>query len=132
MDGKERPRPGLYALLVLGLVASAAALWLPRWWEERSYRQAEVIAGVGAPVREGSLTGARKKIESGALAEAVRSALGPPSVAVATEGSSRHDIWTYYYSDGTLTVNLTDGFVVRIKTDYGAPKIPETRRPRGR
>lgn len=132
MDGKDRPRLGLYALLLLGLVGAAAALWLPRWWEERSYRQAEAIAGVGAPVREGNLTGARKKIESGALGEVVRSALGPPSVAIGTEGSSRHDIWTYYYSDGTLTVNLTDGVVVRIKTDYGAPKIPVSRRPSGR
>lgn len=132
MDRKERSHPGLYVLLFLGLIAAAAALWFPRWSEERSYRQAEAIAGVGAPVREGSLTGARKKIESGASAEAVRAALGPPSIGVATEGSSRHDIWTYYYSDGTLTVNLTDGFVVRIKTDYGSPNIPVSRRPRGR
>lgn len=132
MDGRERPRRGLFGLLLLALLGSAAAFWLPTWWERRTYRAAEAIAGVEAPLRQGDLTAARKKVESGASAEAVRAALGSPSLSAASEGTSRHDIWTYYYADGTLTVNLTDGFVVRIGTKYGAPKIPSSRRPRNR
>ena len=130
MEGRERPRRGLFLALFLLLAAVGAVLWLPRWWENRAYREAEAIAGVGAPVLPGRLTQARKKIDPGAGAEAVTAALGRPSFAAAAEGSSRHDVWTYYYADGTLTVNLTDGVVVRIATAYGPPRIPTSRRPR--
>jgi hypothetical protein len=48
---------------------------------------------------------------------------------VRTEGASTHEIWKYYFADGTLTVNLTDGYVARISTDFGPPKIRQSRRP---
>lgn len=110
------------------MIAIAAAIWGPRVWERRLYRQAEALTGVGSPVLAGSVTEARKKIDPGRTSEAVRAALGAASFAVRTEGSSTHEIWTYYYVDGTMTINLTDGAVVRIGVTYGAPKIPTSRR----
>ncbi len=130
MAERERPRRGLYLSLFFLLLLVVAALWFPRWWENREYRQAEALTGVGSPVLAGTLTGARKKIDSGNTAEAVVAALGRPSFSVGTEGSSRHDKWIYYYADGTMTLNLTDGAVVRVSMDYGPPRIPTSRRPR--
>jgi hypothetical protein len=129
MPEVESRRGRLYLIIAAALVLVAAALWLPTWWEARQYRQAESIAGVGAAVQPGTLTEARRKIETGNTAEAVQAAIGKPSVAVGTEGSSRHDKWTYYYADGTMTVHLTDGAVVRVATEYGVPRIPTSRRP---
>jgi hypothetical protein len=125
----ERPRRGLYALLAAGLVVSLAALWLPRWWEMRLYRQAEALTGVGAPILPGALTDARRKVDPGRSERDVLAALGRPSLTAAAEGSSSHALWTYYYTDGTMAVNLTDGVVVRIAVSYGPPKIPTSRRP---
>ncbi|MFN2387361.1 MAG: hypothetical protein ABR576_13925 [Thermoanaerobaculia bacterium] len=125
----ETRRGRLSLIIAAALVLVAGALWLPTWWEARQYRQAESIAGVGARLQAGSLTDARRKIETGNTAEAVEAAIGKASVAVGTEGTSRHDKWTYYYADGTMTLHLTDGAVVRIATEYGAPLIPTSRRP---
>ena len=125
----ERSRRGLYALLGAALLAVAGALWLPRWWEHRLYRQAEALTGVGAPVLSGTLTDARKKIDPGRSEQDVVAALGRPSIAQAAQGSSSHGIWVYYYADGTMTVNLTDGVVVRVGVAYGPPQIPTSRRP---
>jgi hypothetical protein len=74
------------------------------------------------------VTQARGKIDPGKTSKQVTQLVGRPSFAVGTEGSSTHDIWTYYYSDGTMTVNLTDGIVQRISIAYGPPKIPTSRR----
>jgi hypothetical protein len=48
---------------------------------------------------------------------------------VKTQGVSEHAIWTYYFADGTLTVNLTDDRVARVSTSFGPPRIPKSRRP---
>jgi peptidoglycan/LPS O-acetylase OafA/YrhL len=128
-DVAERPRRGRYAVLAAGLLAVLAAFWLPRWWESRLYRQAEALTGVGARILPGSLTEARKKVDPGRASRDVLSALGNPSLSAATAGASRHEIWTYYYADGTMTVNLTDGYVVRVAVSYGPPMIPTSRRP---
>jgi peptidoglycan/LPS O-acetylase OafA/YrhL len=127
---RERP-PRLALALVAALVALAvwAAIWLPRLWENHLYRQAEAIAGVGSPLLPGSLTEARKKIDPGRTARQVAEALGRASFSMHTEGSSTHDIWRYYYADGTMTVNLTDGVVQRISLAYGPPAIPTSHRP---
>jgi hypothetical protein len=124
-------RPHLALAVAGALLALAvwAAIWLPRWWENRLYRQAEAIAGVGSPVLAGSATEARKKIDPGKTAQQVVEALGRASFSMRTEGSSTHDIWTYYYADGTMTVNLTDSIVQRISLDYGPPVIPKSHRP---
>lgn len=119
---------GLIAALGLLLVAIAAVLWLPRWWENRLYRQVEKIAGVEAPLLPGTLADARRKIDTGMLSEKALAAIGRPSLAVHTDGSSTHDIWTYYYADGTMTVNLTDGAIRRISLDFHPPKIPTSAR----
>ncbi len=124
------PRRGLVIALVAVALAVAAALWLPRLWETRLYRQVEEIAGVEAPLLAGSVTEARKRIDPGRLSESVLAAIGRPSISVRTEGSSTHEVWTYYYPDGTMTLNLTDGAVARISLFYGPPKIPTSRRPR--
>ena len=71
----------------------------------------------------------RSKIDPGRSRKQILDAVGRPSFAVGTQGSSTHDIWTYYYADGTMTVNLTDGYVKRISLQYGAPKIPVSKRP---
>lgn len=116
--------------LVLVAIVAAAALWLPNWWEGHLFRQAEKIAGVGSPILPGNAADARRKIESGMTAEKVEGAIGRASFAVRTKGTSTHDIWTYYYKDGTMTVNLTDGVVQRIAVAFGPPKVPTSLAPR--
>jgi len=83
---------------------------------------------VGARILPGSADGARRKIDPGMLSEKVVAAIGKPSLAVHTAGSSTHDIWTYYYADGTMTVNLTDEAIVLIGLDFHPPVIPTSRR----
>lgn len=124
------PGPTRTLLITAGVlaVAIAASIWGPRLWEHRLYRQAEAIAGVGAPVHPGRVTDARRRIDPGKPREAVSSALGKASFAMRTEGSSVHEIWIYYYADGTMTVNLTDGIVQRVGVQYGPPKIPSSAR----
>ena len=51
----ERARPVLYAVIAAAILVAVAAFWLPRWWENREYRRAEKIAGIGSPVLPGSL-----------------------------------------------------------------------------
>ena len=128
MTAEPGPRRRSLAGLALILAAVAAALWLPRWWENRLYRQAEKIAGVGAPVLSGSLTDARKKIDPGMPSKKVIAAIGRPSLSLHTDGSSTHDIWTYYYADGTMIVNLTDDVTQKISVDYHPPRIPTSAR----
>ncbi len=128
-EASGRPRRGLYVLSAVILLAAVAGLWFPRWWEMRLYRQEEALTGVGAPVLAGGLTEARKKIDPGKTEKDVLASLGRPSFSTDTVGSSSHGIWTYYYADGTMRVNLTDGIVVRIAIVYGPPQIPTSRRP---
>jgi len=125
----ERPSRRLFGILALVLFAAVAALWFPRWWEMRLYRQAVALTGVGAPIRSGTLTDARKKIDPGKSAKDVLAAIGKPSLESSTTGSSTHAIWTYYYGDGTMIVNLADDYVSRISVTYGPPQIPTSRRP---
>jgi hypothetical protein len=125
----ERVRPLLYVMIAGAVLLAAAAFWLPRWWENREYRAAEAIAGVGSPILTGKLVDAREKVDPGLTAERVEELLGKASFAVRTEGTSVHDIWKYYFADGTLTVNLTDGYVSRVGTQFGPPKIRKTGRP---
>jgi hypothetical protein len=126
MDAEHQTRRRLVAALVFVPIVLVAALWLPRWWEGRELRQAREIAGVGSALQAGSMTDARRKIDPGKTAEQVQAAIGKASFAVGTEGrDSRHEIWTYYYKDGTLTLNLTDGAVARVSTIYGTPRIPK-------
>lgn len=89
----------------------------------------ESIAGVGSELRPGKLADARRRIDPGIPGAEVTAALGLPSFAVKTQGSSEHSIWTYYFADGTLTVNLTDDRVARVSTSFGPPRIPKSRRP---
>lgn len=107
-----------------------AVIWLPVLWERRLYHDSEQIAGVGARLLEGSVTQARGKVETGKPVAEIVAALGKPSFESSSEGASRHEIWKYYYPDGTLTINVTDGYVARASVDYGPPKIPTSARPR--
>jgi flagellar basal body-associated protein FliL len=129
MTEEHSPRPALVVAILLVLALVAAALWVPRWWNIRLYRQTEALTGVGSAVQPGGVTQARGKIDPGKTSKQVVELVGRPSFSVGTEGSSTHDIWTYYYSDGTMTVNLTDGIVQRISIAFGPPKIPTSRRP---
>jgi hypothetical protein len=129
MTEEHAPRPALVVAILLVLALVAAALWVPRWWNIRLYRQTEALTGVGSAVQPGGVTQARGKIDPGKTSKQVVELVGRPSFSVGTEGSSTHDIWTYYYSDGTMTVNLTDGIVQRISIAFGPPKIPTSRRP---
>jgi hypothetical protein len=127
---KERRSRTLTMLLAFVPILLAAVLWLPKWWEKRLYREAEAIAGVEARIVPGTIAEARKKTESGMKAEAIVAAIGKPSILVGTDGKdSRREIWTYYFSDGTMIVNLTDGFVQRVSADFHPPKIPTSARP---
>ena len=104
----------------------AAALWLPRWWEARELREARAIAGVGSELTPGSMTDSRKKIDPGSTSDKIAATIGKPGFAVGTKGrDAKHEIWTYYFFDGTMTINLTDGTAVRVSTVYGPPRIPK-------
>ena len=72
---------------------------------------------------------ARKRIDPGMTGARVTDAIGKPSFSVRTQGVSAHDIWTYYFTDGTLTINLTDGYVARVATEFGPPRPGRPRRP---
>ena len=125
-DNEPGSRRGLVAAVIVIPVVLAAALWLPRWWEGHELNAAREIAGVGSKMAAGTMTDARKKIDPGLSREQLVAAIGQPSFAVGTEGKdARHEIWTYYFQDGTMTVNLTDGAAVRIGTVYGTPRIPK-------
>jgi hypothetical protein len=123
-------RKALIAAIVLVPILLVAALWAPAWWEKRELREAQKIAGVGSQIVPGRLTEARQKVDPGATAQKIVAAIGKPSFKVGTQGKdSRREIWTYYFSDGTLTINLTDDAAVRIATAYGRPRIPRSTRP---
>jgi len=124
-EGRSR---GLWILIGVVILAAVGALWFPRWWEMRMYRQQEKIAGVEAPILPGRLTNQRQKIDPGRAVADVVAAIGRPSKEAETAGTSTHAVWTYYYADGTMVVNLTDGYVARISTTYGPPLIPTSRR----
>jgi len=127
-EAPPRRRLLLFAAFVPIIVA--AALWLPRWWENREYREAEAIAGVGAPILPGKLAEARKQLDPGVAAEDVVARLGKPSMSVGTEGrDSRREVWTYYFADGTMRINFTDGRVQQVATTFGAPRIKKSLRP---
>ena len=131
MEMKEAPpRRGLILLAAFVPIFVAATLWLPRWWENREYRAAEAIAGVGAPIVPGSLAAARKQFDPGTSTEDLVARIGKPSMAVAMEGrESVREVWTYYFADGTMLVNITDGQVQRVSTTFGPPRIPTSARP---
>jgi hypothetical protein len=61
--------------------------------------------------------------------EAVVAAIGKPALSVGTDGVSHHEVWTYYFADGTLLINLTDGLVQRVSADFRPPRIPTSARP---
>jgi hypothetical protein len=125
-----RPHRGLVWAAAFVPIFVAAALWLPGWWENREYRQAEAIAGVGAPIVPGSLAEARKQLDPGTATEDVVARIGKPSMSVATEGKdSRREVWTYYFSDGTMRIHVTDGRVQRVAMTFGPPRIPTSARP---
>ena len=111
-------RHKVVAAFILAAIVGVAALFLPRWWQSRSDRQAESSGDVGA-VLPGKVTDARNKIDPGKSEKAVLDSIGKPSVAVETKGAERHTIWTYYYADGNLTLNMTDGYLVRADIEYG-------------
>lgn len=126
---RERIKPALFFVVAGVVLAAVAAFWLPRWWERREYRDVEAIAGVGSRILEGTVVEARKRVDPGMTGSKVTSALGSPSIAVKTEGLSTHEVWKYYFSDGTLTINLTDGYVARASVDLGPPQIRRSKRP---
>jgi hypothetical protein len=130
MEDARRPRRGLLVAIAFVPILLAAILWLPRWWEEREYRQMEGIAGVEARVSPGRLADARGKVHDGMKTDGLLAALGKPALSVATDGVSRREMWTYYYADGTLLINVTDGLVQRVSADFHPPSIPTSARPR--
>jgi hypothetical protein len=126
MDAEQKTRRRLLAAVVIVPVLLAAALWLPKWWEGRELAEARKIAGVGSELTSGSMTDARRKVDPGLAADKIVAAIGKPGFSAGTDGRDiKHEIWTYYFSDGTMTINLTDGVAVRIGTVYGTPRIPK-------
>ena len=125
-DPEQKTRSRLLAAVVLVPLFLVAALWLPKWWEGRELSEARKIAGVGSELTSGSMTDARKKVDPGLAGDKIVAAIGKPGFAVGADGrDTKHEIWTYYFTDGTMTINLTDGVAVRIGTIYGAPRIPK-------
>ena len=131
MEDSRPPRRGLLIALAFAPIFLAAILWLPRWWERREYRAMEEIAGVEARVVPGRLADARGKVNPGLSSEAVTAAIGKPSVSVRTQGKdSSREIWTYYFADGTMQINLTDGLVQRVSATFAPPRIPTSVLPK--
>jgi hypothetical protein len=128
MPGTENTSRGALVALALAVLVLAAAVLGLRWWQHRVNRQSETLAGIGK-VLAGSVTEARRKVDPGRPEKAVLEAIGKPSVAVETRGASRRAVWTYYYVDGTMTVNLTDGYVARADLEYGPPRQATPGRP---
>jgi hypothetical protein len=126
-DTKKISRVPLVALAVAALVLAAAVFGM-RWWQHRVDRESQALAGIGR-VLPGSVTEARKKVDPGRPEKAVLEAIGKPSGAVETRGASRHAVWTYYYADGTMILNLTDGYVARADLEYGPPRLATPGRP---
>ncbi|HEY3172509.1 MAG TPA: hypothetical protein VGK86_08035 [Thermoanaerobaculia bacterium] len=124
----ERARPALFLVIGAVIAIAVAAFWLPRWWENREYGRSEAIAGADSRILPGTLALARNRIDPGMAAAKVTAAIGKPSFSVRTEGASSHEIWTYYFADGTLTINLTDGYVARVSTEFGPPRRGRPRR----
>ena len=125
-DAEQKTRSRLLAAVVLVPLFLVAALWLPKLWEGRELSEARKIAGVGSQLTAGSMTDARRKVDPGLAADKIVAAIGKPGFAVGADGrDTTHEIWTYYFTDGTMTINLTDGVAVRIGTIYGAPRIPK-------
>ena len=125
-DAEQKTRRRLLAAVVAVPVFLVAALWLPKWWEGRELSEARKIAGVGSEMTAGNMTDARKKVDPGLTADKIVAAIGKPGFSAGTDGrATTHEIWTYYFSDGTMTINLTDGAAVRISTIYGTPRIPK-------
>jgi len=123
---EQKTRSRLLAAVVLVPLFLVAALWLPKWWEGRELAEARKIAGVGSQLTAGSMTDARRKVDPGLAADKIVAAIGKPGFAVGADGrATTHEIWTYYFTDGTMTINLTDGVAVRIGTIYGPPRIPK-------
>jgi hypothetical protein len=122
-------RKALIAAIIVVPLFLAAALWGPSWWERHELVEAQKIAGVGSQIVPGNLTDARKKIDTGTTAEKIVAAIGKPSFKASTRGKdSTHEIWKYYFADGTMVINLTDDAAVRIETTYGRPRIPRSTR----
>ena len=125
-DAEQKTRSRLLAAVVLVPLLLVAALWLPKWWEGRELSEARKIAGVGSQLTAGSMTDARKKVDPGLAGDKIVAAIGKPGYAFGTDGrDTKHEIWIYYFSDGTMTINLPDGAAVRISTIYGTPRIPK-------
>ena len=81
---------------------------------------------MGSQLTAGSMTDARRKVDPGLTADKIVAAIGKAGFAAGTDGRDiKHEIWTYYFTDGTMTINLTDGVAVRIGTIYGTPRIPK-------
>lgn len=130
MEDSRPPRRGLMVALAFAPILLAAVLWLPGWWEKREYRAMEKIAGVEARVVPGRLADARGKVDPGLGTDALAAAIGKPSLSVRTEGKdSIREIWTYYFADGTMQINITDGVVQRVSATFGPPRIPTSARP---
>ena len=130
MEDSRTPRRGLLIALAFAPILLAAILWLPGWWEKREYRAMEEIAGVEARIVPGRLADAREKVNPGLSSDAVAAAIGKPSLSVRTQGKdSSREIWTYYFADGTMQINLTDGLVQRVSATFGPPRIPTSARP---
>lgn len=128
-SGPERGRGGRSAVLWLAAIAVALAVgFLPGWWERRLFHDTEVLRGVGAPIHPGGLAEARRRVDPGRTAQQIVAALGKPSLTTSTEGFPPRDVWTYYYADGTMVLNMTDGIAQRIAVTFGPPKIPISRR----
>ena len=123
-EGRSR----LVVALALVVLLVGAVFWLPRWWQNRLDRQSESLAGIGR-VLPGFVSAAREKVDPGRTEKAVLEAIGKPSVAIETKGTSRHAVWTYYYADGTMTLTLTDGYIRRADLAYGPPRLATPGRP---
>lgn len=124
----ERARPVLFLLIAAAIAIALGLFWLPRWWESRQGGRSEAIAGADSRILPGSLGGARNQIDPGMPGSKVTTAIGKPSFSIRTQGASAHEIWTYYFADGTLTINLTDGYVARISMEFGPPRPGRPRR----
>jgi hypothetical protein len=124
MEQRRRDTPRLRTILLalLGVLVVAGAIWGPKIWESREYRQVRAINEENRVWRilPGRVVERRSRIDPGISAPELKKRLGAPSLLRQSgKESASPALWTYVYADGSLDISVRDGYVQQIATTVG-------------